>query len=70
MVSPKRLASALDQLIGLVRSVFANVSGVLDSILGRVIPKTLKMVLDNSLLNTQQYKVRIQAKVGTIQGKE
>ena len=60
---PKRLASALDQLIGLVRSVFANVSGVLDSILGRVIPKTLKMVLDNSLLNTQQYKVRIQAKV-------
>ena len=24
-----------------------------------VIPKTLKMVLDTSLLNTQQYKVRI-----------
>ena len=31
--------------------------------LGRVIPKTLKMVLDTSLLNTQQYKVRIKGKV-------
>ena len=30
---------------------------------GRVIPKTLKMVLDTSLLNTQQYKVRIKGKV-------
>ena len=29
----------------------------LSSIPGRVIPKTLKMVLDTSLLNTQQYKV-------------
>ena len=29
------------------------------SIPGRVIPKTLKMVLDTFLLNTQQYKVRI-----------
>ena len=29
----------------------------------RVIPKTLKMVLDTSLLNTQQYKVRIECKV-------
>ena len=28
-----------------------------------VIPKTLKMVLDTSLLNTQQYKVRIEGKV-------
>ena len=26
-------------------------------------PKTLKMVLDTSLLNTQQYKVRIKGKV-------
>ena len=33
------------------------------SIPGRVIPKTLKMVLDTSLLNTQQYKVRIEGKV-------
>ena len=29
----------------------------------RVIPKNLKMVLDISLLNTQQYKVRIKSKV-------
>ena len=28
-----------------------------------VIPKTFKMVLDTSLLNTQQYKVRIKGKV-------
>ena len=33
------------------------------SIPGRIIPKTLKMVLDTSLLNTQQYKVRIKSKV-------
>ena len=30
---------------------------------GRVIPETLKMVLDTSLLNTQQYKVNIKGKV-------
>ena len=39
------------------------VLGDLGSISGRVIPKTLKMVLDTSLLNTQQYKVRIEGKV-------
>ena len=33
------------------------------SIPGRVIPKTLKMVLDISLLNTHQYKARIKVKV-------
>ena len=43
--------------------VFANGLGDLASIPGRVIPDTFKMVLDNSLLNTQQYKVRIEAKV-------
>ena len=43
--------------------VFANGLWDLDSISGRVIPKTLKMVLDTSLLNTQQYKVRIKGKV-------
>ena len=37
-------------------------SGRRGSIPGRVIPKTLKMVLDTSLLNTQQYKVRIKGK--------
>ena len=30
---------------------------------GRVIPKTLKIVLDASLLNTQYYKVGIKGKV-------
>ena len=43
--------------------VFANSPGDLGSITGRVIPKTLKMVLDTSLLNTQHYKVRIKVKV-------
>ena len=33
--------------------------GDLGSIPGRVIPKTQKMVLDATLLNTQHYKVRI-----------
>ena len=42
----------------LVGRVFANSSGVLGSIPGQVIPKILKMVLDTSLLHTQQYKVR------------
>ena len=32
-------------------------------ILGQVIPKTQKMVLDADLLNTQHYKVRIKGKV-------
>ena len=35
----------------------------LGSIPGRVISKTLKMALDTSLLNTQQYKVHIKGKV-------
>ena len=48
---------------GLVGRVFANGPGDLGSIQGRVIPKTLKMVLDTSLLNTQQYKVHIKGKV-------
>ena len=44
-------------------TVFANGPGDLGSIPGRVIPKTLKMVLDTSLLNTQQYKEGIKGKV-------
>ena len=40
-----------------------NGSGDLGSIPGRVIPKTQKMVLDASLLNTQHYKVQIKGKV-------
>ena len=43
--------------------VFANGLEDMGSIPGRVIPKTLKMVLGTSLLNTQQYKVRVKGKV-------
>ena len=46
-----------------VGRVFANGPGDWGSILGCVIPKTLKMVHDTSLLNTKQYTVRIQGKV-------
>ena len=49
--------------IDLVGRVLANGPEDLGSIPGRVIPKTLKMVLDTSLLSTQQYKVRIEGKV-------
>ena len=51
------------RLIGSVGRVFVNGLGDLGSIPGHVIPKTLKMVLDTPLLNTQQYKVRIKGKV-------
>ena len=43
--------------------VFANGTGDLGSIQGWVIPKTQKMLLDASLLNTQYYKVRIKDKM-------
>ena len=43
--------------------MFANGPEDLGSIPGRIVPKTLKMVLDTTLLNTQQYKVRIKGKV-------
>ena len=39
--------------------VFVNSSGDL----GWLMPKTQKMVLDATLLNTQHYKVRIKGKV-------
>ena len=52
-----------NRLSGLVGRVFANSPGNLGSIPGRVIPKTLKMVLDTSLLNNQQYNIRIEGKV-------
>ena len=50
-------------LFGQVGRVFANGPSDLGSILGGVLPKTLKMVRDTYLLNTQQYKVRIKGKV-------
>ena len=46
-----------------VQLSFANGLEDLGSIPGRIIPKTLKMVLDTSLLNTQQYKVCIKGKM-------
>ena len=55
--------SSIYQLIGLAGRVFANDLGDLSSIPGCVIPKTLKMVLDTSLLNTQHYEVRIKGEV-------
>ena len=50
-------------LIGPVGRGFANGLGDLGSIPGCVIPKTLKMVLDTSLLNTQHNEVCIKGKV-------
>ena len=49
--------------IGPAVRVFANGPGDLGSIPSRVIPKTLKMELDTTLLNTQHYKVRFKGKV-------
>ena len=49
--------------IGIMVRVFANSPGDLGSIPGRVIPKTQKMVLDATLLNTLRYKLRIKSKV-------
>ena len=43
--------------------VFVNGPGDLGSIQSRVLPKTQKMVLNSSLVNTQRYKVRIKGKV-------
>ena len=43
--------------------VLANGPGDLSSIPSHVIAKTIKMVIDTFLLNTQQYKVRIEGKM-------
>ena len=53
----------MDRVFALVDRVFANGPVELGSIPGHIIPKTLKIVLDTSWLNTQQYKVRIKGKV-------
>ena len=63
------LCSINYQLIGLEGRVFANGPGDLGLIPGHVIPKTLKIVLNTSLLNTQQYKVRIKGKVEQSRGR-
>ena len=49
--------------IGMMVRLFAYGPGDLGSIPGRVIPKTQKIVLGASLLNTQHYKVWIKGKV-------
>ena len=59
----KILQIHLNRDIGPAVRVFANGPGDLGSIPGRVIPKTLKMELDTTLLNTQHYKVRFKGKV-------
>ena len=50
------------RLTGIMVGVFANGSGDRDSIPSRVIPKTQKMLLDASLLNTQHYTELIKGK--------
>ena len=59
---PKNSLST-NHIYGLGNRVFANGPGNLGSIASLVKPKTLKMVLDTSLLYTQKYKVRIKGKV-------
>ena len=53
----------LHELFVLVKNTWYHMQIFICSIPDRVIPKTFKMVLDTSLLNTQQYKVRIEGKV-------
>ena len=48
---------------GLVSRMLTSGPGHLGSIPCHVIQKTFKMVLDTSLLNTQEYKIRIKGKV-------
>ena len=59
----QHISTGYDRNIGPAVRVFANGPGDLGSIPGRVIPKTLKMELDTTLLNTQHYKVRFKGKV-------
>ena len=59
----QNIPTKIRSIIGIMSRVFANCLGDPGSIPHRVIPKTQKMVLDNSLFNTQHYKVRIKDKV-------
>ena len=63
MLHHLKLYLYLVRYIGPAVRVFINGPGDLGSIPGRVIPKTLKMELDTTLLNTQHYKVRFKGKV-------
>ena len=62
VVASDRILSSMGQIEQTISKhsvsrVFANGPGDLGSIPGHVIPKTLKMVRDTFLFNTQQYKV-------------
>ena len=57
------LAHSYEVWRGFTDVFFSNGPGDLGSVPGQVIPKTQKMVLDASLLNTQHYKVQIKGKV-------
>ena len=50
------------QLIGIMVRVFTNDPGDWGSIASRVIPKTQKIVLVASLLNSQNHKIQIKGK--------
>ena len=58
-----QLEGTTNWAIGLMSRVFVNGPGDRGSIPVQVIPKTQKMVLDATLLNTQHYKVWIKGKV-------
>ena len=53
----------MDEYMCLMSRVFANGTGERGSIPAGVIPKTQKMVLDDTFLNTQHNKVLIKGKV-------
>ena len=57
-----------NQSIGIMIRVLTDSLGDQGSIPGRIIPKTQKMVLGASLLNTHHYKTQIKCK-GTNPGK-
>ena len=50
--------------IGLMSRVLANGQGNRGSLPGRVKPKTQKMLLNTTLINTQHYNVCIKGKMG------
>ena len=57
------VVTAFNDILIQMSRVFTDGPGEQGSILGRVIPKTQKIVLDATLLITQHYKVRIKGKV-------
>ena len=63
LISGANVTSPLAKYTDPLVRVFANGPVDRSSIPGRVIPKTQKMVLHASLLNTQHYIVRIKGKV-------